>query len=184
MKLQGQKGREFKMLKMKKKYTLLLFLLFYGYFCHAQPPGDDGNRIEVIKMAYITRELNLTPQEAQNFWPVYNNYVNEIKQARSQYPDDEIAFEKKVVEIKERYQGDFKRVLGNDNQRVNKVYTTERQFNNTLRSELKNRQQKQQNYQQSQQNQLQQPKSNGNNPNNDNNVKRENGNAKRPHPPL
>ena len=183
MKQQEEKGREFKMLKMKKKYTLLLFLFFHGYFCHAQPPGgDDGNRVEVIKMAYITRELNLTPQEAQNFWPVYNNYVNEIKQARVQYPDDEVAFEKKVVEIKERYQGDFKKVLGNS-QRVNKVYTTDRQFNNTLRNELNNRQQKQQNYQQPQQNQLQ-PQNNGNNPNKKNDIKRENGNAKKPHPPL
>jgi hypothetical protein len=173
------------MLKMKKKYTLLLFLLFPCYFCHAQSTGgDDGNRIEVIKMAYITRELNLTPQEAQNFWPVYNNYVNEIKQARVQYPDDEVKFEKKVVEIKERYQGDFKRVLGNDNQRVNKVYTTERQFNNTLRSELKNRQQKQQNYQQSQQNQLQQPPNNGNDFNKNNNIRKENENVRKPHPPL
>ena len=28
--------------------------------------------------------------------------------------NDEVAFEKKVVEIKERYQGNFKKVLGNN----------------------------------------------------------------------
>ena len=89
---------------MKKKYFLSLFLFFHGYFCLSQQPPveDDANRVEVVKMAYITRELNLTPQEAQNFWPVYNNYENEIKQARNQYPNDEVAFEKKVVEIKEQ----------------------------------------------------------------------------------
>jgi len=98
---------------MKKKYFLSLFLFFHGYFCPAQqPPAEgDANRVEVVKMAYITRELNLTPEEAQNFWPVYNNYENEIKQARNQYPNDEVAFEKKVVQIKERYQKDFKKVL-------------------------------------------------------------------------
>ena len=35
-----------------------------------------------------------------------------LKQARNQYPNDEVAFEKKVVEIKERYQDNFKKVLG------------------------------------------------------------------------
>ena len=51
--------------------------------------------------------------------------------------------QKKVVEIKERYKSNFKKVLGNNNQRINKVYTTDKQFNNALRNELKNRQQKQ-----------------------------------------
>jgi len=175
---------------MKKIYTLLLFLFFHNYFCQSQPPeGDDGSKVEVIKMAYITHELNLTPQEAQNFWPVYNNYVNEIKQARNQYPNDEVAFEKKVVGIKERYQGNFKKVLGNNSQRVNKVYTTDKQFNNALNNELKNRQQKKQNFQQPQQKQIQpqQPHKNENKPannNNNNNIKRGSGNAKKPHPPF
>jgi hypothetical protein len=129
------------MIKTKKIFFLFLFLLFGGYFCCAQTPDNgDENRVEVVKMAYLTRELNLTPQEAQNFWPVYNNYVNEIKQARDQYPNDEVAFEKKVVEIKEHYQGNFKKVLGNSDERVNKVYTTDKKFNNTLRNELKRRQ--------------------------------------------
>ena len=128
---------------MKKIYTLLLFLCFHGYFCSAQAPDQSDNRVEVVKMGYMTRELDLTPEEAQSFWPVYNNYVNEIKQARNRYPNDEVAFEKKVVEIKERYKSNFKKVLGTNNQRINKVYTTDKQFNNALRNELKNRQQKQ-----------------------------------------
>ena len=176
---------------MKKIYTFFLFLFFHSYFCQSQPPdGDDGNRVEVVKMAYMTRELNLTPEEAKDFWPVYNNYVNEIKQARNQYPNDEVAFEKRVVEIKEHYQGNFKKVLGNNSQRVNKVYTTDKQFNNTLRNELKNRQQNRiqndQN-QQPEQKQLQQvPKNNGSNSNKPkkNNVKKGNGNNKKSHPPF
>jgi len=167
------------MKKMKKLYPLLLFLFFHSYFCRAQSSsGDDENRVEVVKMAYITRELNLSPQEAQNFWPVYNNYVSEIKQARNQYPNDEIKFEKKAVEIQERYQGNFKKVLEN-NQRANKVFTTDKQFNTTLRTELKNRQQTRvQNFQQQQNQQIQK---NNNTPNK---VKRGNGNIKRQKPPL
>jgi hypothetical protein len=189
-----RKKREFKFQEMKKIYTLLLFLFFHSYFCAAQTPeGDkDNDRVEVVKMAYITRELKLTQEEAQSFWPVYNNYVNEIKQARNQYPNDEVAFEKKVVEIKEHYQQNFKKVLGNNSQRVNKVYTTDKQFNNALRNELKNRQQNhvQDNQQPTQQKSQHAPNDNGNNPNKnsnkvkDNSAKKENGNKKKPHPPL
>ena len=171
---------------MKKIYTTLLwFLLFNSYFCKAQSSdGSDENRVEVVKMAYITRELNLTPQEAQNFWPVYNNYQNEIKQARSQYPNSEVDFEQKVVEIKQRYQGNFKKVLGGNNQRLNKVYTSDRQFNTMLRTEQNNRQQNRaQNFQQKPQQANNQPeKNNAISPNK--NTKRGNGNVKRQRPPL
>lgn len=130
------------MKRMKKIYLLLLFLSFHSYFCKAQqaPNDNDNQRIEVIKMAFISRDLNLSPQESQNFWPVYNNYQNELKQARLQYPDNEIEYDKKVVEIKQRYQESFKKVLGNDNQRLNKVYTTDKKFRDMMRTELQNRQ--------------------------------------------
>jgi hypothetical protein len=159
---------------MKKFFTLLLLLSFHSYFCQAQQNDDgDESKIEMVKMAYMTRELNLTPQEAQNFWPVYNNYQKELRQARSKYANDEVAFEKKAVEIKERYQGNFKKVLGN--QRANKVYTSDKQFNNTLRNELNNRRKRSQNIQQQRLNQNQKNKGN-NSPNK--NIKRGNGNKK------
>lgn len=145
------KQKVYKM-KIMKVYILLFFLFFHCYFCNAQqPPNDNDNqRVEVIKMAYISRQLNLSPQEAQNFWPVYNNYQDEIKQARTTYPDDELKYEQKVVEIKQRYQDNFKKVLGNDGQRVNKVYNTDRQFRDMIRSEYQNRLRQRQNFQQKQ----------------------------------
>ncbi|HVX24919.1 MAG TPA: hypothetical protein VHB70_01155 [Parafilimonas sp.] len=154
------------MKKMKKIYPLLLFLFFHSYFCFSQQPPneDDDQRIDVIKMAYISQELNLSPQEAQNFWPVYNNYQNEIKQARNQYPNDEVAYEKKVVEIKQRYQPNFKKVLGNNGQRLNKVYTTDRKFHDMMRNELQKRQQQrqQQDFQQKPNQQQHPPRNMGN----------------------
>lgn len=176
------------MKKMKKIYTLLLFLFFHSYFCQSQPPdGNDGNPVEVVKMAYITQELNLSPQEAQNFWPVYNNYNRELKQAQKQYPNDIVAYERKVVEIKERYQGSFRRVLGNNSQRINKVYTTDRQFKQLLQNEQKNRQQRQgqnfQKQQQPQQRQFQEPPQRNNGKNNGKNNNPNRGGFKKQKPP-
>ena len=135
---------------MKKIYFLLLLLSLHSYFCMAQKADSSENKVEVIKMAYITKEVNLSPDEAQKFWPVYNNYNNELRQARVKYQNDEVGYTEKEAEIKKRYQGNFKKILNNDN-RVNKVYTTDRGFNNMLRNNLQNRQKVKKNFQQQQQ---------------------------------
>jgi len=36
--------------------------------------GDRRERVEALRTAYITRHLNLTPTEAQQFWPLYNEF--------------------------------------------------------------------------------------------------------------
>lgn len=123
-----------------KFYFSLLFLLLHCYFCNAQPPqGDNQNRLEAIKIAYITKELNLSPGEAQKFWPAYNGYMNELKQAGTQYQNNEVGFEEKIVEIKKKYKGNFQKILGSDT-RVNKMFTADRNYRDMLRKELQNRQ--------------------------------------------
>ncbi len=122
-----------------KFYFSLLFLLLHCYFCNAQPPQGDRNRLEAIKIAYITKELNLSPGEAQKFWPAYNGYMDELKQAGTQYQNNEVGFEEKIVEIKKKYKGNFQKILGSDT-RVNKMFTADRDYRNMLRKELQNRQ--------------------------------------------
>ncbi len=39
-------------------------------------------RMEAIKIAYITKELNLTPEESAKFWPVYNKHHEKLKNLR------------------------------------------------------------------------------------------------------
>ena len=139
---------------MKKIYFLLLLLSLHSYFCEAQGGDSSQNKVEVIKMAYITKEVDLSPDEAQKFWPVYNSYNNELKQARIKYQNDEVGYAQKEAEIKKRYQGNFKKILNNDT-RVNKVYATDRGFNDMLRNNLQNRQKVKKNFPQQQQQQKQ-----------------------------
>lgn len=47
------------------------------------PPGERPN-IEAIKVAYITKQLNLSAEEAQKFWPVHNAYMAELKKLETQ----------------------------------------------------------------------------------------------------
>ncbi len=49
-----------------------LFLTTLQWQVNAQERSDD--RIKAIKVAYITERLSLTPEEAEVFWPVYNEF--------------------------------------------------------------------------------------------------------------
>ena len=42
------------------------------------------SRIESQKIAFITQKLDLTPTEAQLFWPIYNEYQTKMKEIRQQ----------------------------------------------------------------------------------------------------
>ncbi|MCC2546544.1 hypothetical protein LJY25_08825 [Hymenobacter sp. BT175] len=56
----------------------LLLLLSVAGFAQAQPGGGKRQqrlgRIENAKIAYLTDKLSLTQDQAQRFWPVYNEF--------------------------------------------------------------------------------------------------------------
>ena len=123
----------------KKFIVLLVFLINISYFCIAQPQqGARGNKAEAIAVAYLTKELALTTEESQKFWPVYNNYRAEIKKARKDKPEDEVEFEESVLNIRKKYKTEFKRILGTE-QRANKIFVLEKNFREMLRKELMDR---------------------------------------------
>jgi hypothetical protein len=125
-------------IKMKKNIISCLFLCFCFYFCVAQPPKRAA-RLEAIKVAFVTNALNLTEEEAQKFWPVFNKYTAEIKAARQANKEDELQKEEEVLAIRKKYKPEFKKIL-NDDARVNKIYSLEKDFINMLQKELKKRQ--------------------------------------------
>ena len=62
------------------KIIVLLAIVLAGFL---QTNAQDGNaKIEQMKIAFITKRLNLSTEEAQKFWPVYNQYEAEKKQIR------------------------------------------------------------------------------------------------------
>jgi len=124
---------------MKKYYFLTVTFLLAAYFCNAQQ-NDRQSKIEALKIAYITKELNLSAEEAQKFWPVFNEYAKNLKTVRREHLTDELAFEEKALDIRKRFKTDFKKVLVDDG-RVNKIYSMERNFRDALKKELEVRQQ-------------------------------------------
>ena len=54
---------------------LLMIMLGNSVDVNAQR-GDRRGKLEKLKIAFITEKLNLSPETAKEFWPVYNEYDN------------------------------------------------------------------------------------------------------------
>lgn len=65
---------------MKKNiiYGILLFILSIN-LTQAQEHRSKEERIKALKVAFITEELALTPEQSQNFWPLYNELQGKLK---------------------------------------------------------------------------------------------------------
>jgi tRNA U34 5-carboxymethylaminomethyl modifying GTPase MnmE/TrmE len=122
---------------MKKILLFILFFINISYFCFAQQ-DERVRKAEAIQIAYLTKELGLTPEEAQKFWPVFNNYRDEIKRAKTQNNTGVVELEEQIVNIRKKYKAEFKKVLPDD-KRVNKVFKAERDLVTMFQKELENR---------------------------------------------
>jgi hypothetical protein len=102
----------------------------------------EGGRLEALKIAWLTKKLNLTPEEAQRFWPVYNQYSAEIKRVRENGVKQnvpEIVIEQQVLDIRKRYNGDFIKALSP--QRADQFFRLEKEFGAFVTKELMQRRQ-------------------------------------------
>jgi hypothetical protein len=122
---------------MKKLLLLTLIFTNINYFCFGQQ-DERVKKAEAIQIAYLTQELGLTPEEAQKFWPIYNSYKDEIRGANVNRPGDVLAAEEKVLNIRKKYKTEFKKAIS-DEQRVNKIFSAEKNFRDMLQKELQNR---------------------------------------------
>ena len=71
-------------MKFSAKYILVFVVaIFATKLSYAQPGKSD--KVEALKVSFITEKISLTPQEAQSFWPLYNEYNDKIKFARKNF---------------------------------------------------------------------------------------------------
>ncbi|WP_157941186.1 MULTISPECIES: hypothetical protein [Arenibacter] len=60
---------------MNKKLKILAPLLFLmATISVSSQEKQDWEKIKSLKVAFITEKLELTPKEAQSFWPLYNEH--------------------------------------------------------------------------------------------------------------
>lgn len=149
----------------------LLVRLFSGLLCimllpaqeilaqdNAKEAQSKQDKIKSLEIAYISRELDLTPEEAQKFWPLYNKYTHEVNQLIAERKrktqelkgkprtddkvaaaalDKELGYERKMLDIKTRYKQEFLKAI--PARKVGILYRSEREFRNMMIRQMKER---------------------------------------------
>ncbi|MBN7813606.1 hypothetical protein J0A68_21805 [Algoriphagus sp. H41] len=59
-----------------KKYLPLSIVLFLGLVWNAlaQRPPVDREKLEAARIAFITTRIDLKPEQAEKFWPIFNEF--------------------------------------------------------------------------------------------------------------
>lgn len=139
----------------KTTFYLSLLIGLLPLLSQAQPrPMEE--RIEALRIAFFTEKLQLTPEESQNFWPLYNEYQDKEKSIRKTYRDDKslelmsdaeaekliedsFEMEEKMLSLRKEYYQKMRRLL--PVRKVALLSRIERQFKERLLEEWRNRQQ-------------------------------------------
>lgn len=138
---------------LRVKFILSTLCLLFALQFTSKAQQQNFEAIESEKVAFITKELKLTPSEAQKFFPIYNKYNEEMWNLRrakrgastphgasslSSPKRDVIAYDAKEVEIKKKYRSEFTKVVGQA--RASEFFQVVEDFNNKLRHTLQSRQ--------------------------------------------
>lgn len=67
-----------------KKFIAIVMLVTVFYMAKAQD-DEAMSKIESAKIGLITERLGLSPKQAQEFWPLYNQFMQERNSMRSEF---------------------------------------------------------------------------------------------------
>lgn len=144
-----------------KKYVTILLICFGLFSGIAQNRGGGKEKIKQLKIAYFTKNLDLSEEEAQQFWPVYNAFDDknhELRRSLNRIKRDaksnENMSETEATSILDRIQSIEKQVYENMRDLTNKLRKflsakkiirlkkTEHEFNKELMKKFRDRRRK------------------------------------------
>jgi len=131
-------------MKTVKKGLIVAVFMLSIIFVKAQEQTRK-EKMEALKIAYITEKLELTESEAKNFWPIFNDYQSAKKdihgkksekkkpnfdemseQEIESFIDNKITNAQKLLDLKKEYLEKFKKIL--PIKKVAKLLQAERGF--------------------------------------------------------
>jgi hypothetical protein len=127
---------------MKKLFSVLV--IFCWLCLPARSQGQQqrpmAGLVEAYKTAFITQRLNLSTEEAQKFWPIYNAYSAEVRQANVAYHQNhnELELEETRLNIKKKYSVEFLKAISPG--KINDFFKAEKDFEVIIRREMQRRQ--------------------------------------------
>ena len=140
-----------------KRILYILLLIFAANTLPAQTASTQSGaeRVQALRVAFLTKRLELTPAEAQVFWPVYNEYQDKLEALRQQRRkdrkasasdalsekeaeallDQELAFRQQEADLQKTYYQRFKGVL--TVRKTLKLMRAEEEFKRVLLEQIK-----------------------------------------------
>ena len=123
---------------MKNPFISFVALFSFLLISLKLPAQNRQDKIESIKIAYLSQRLHLDPPTAEKFWPVYNQYEEEIRKARkalreenrSTSVEEQLDKEQELLNIRKRYSTLFLKVISGD--QLQELYAAEKDFNRIL----------------------------------------------------
>lgn len=108
------------------------------------PNAPGLQRLQNIKESFLKKRLSLTNDEAQQFWPLYRQYQDEMANVRrlkrlnnsdaqangSEQVKKDLEYESKLVNLKKHYNDEFLKILPAE--KVSLLYKSEREFNDEM----------------------------------------------------
>lgn len=140
-----------------KNLPFILFFFFLSGIQSLQAQDSSMEAIRTRRIAFLTERMSLTPEEAKQFWPVYNEY-NEKRDQQSdahrqkwsdkevsemspeeagRYAEDQVLYMESAAAIKREYYEKLKRIL--PVKKIALLYEAERDFNKMLFQEARRR---------------------------------------------
>ena len=99
---------------------------------------EQREKIEMFKIQFITKNLELTKNEAEGFWPVYEAHKKEMQEIIKTKMNDEILLQEAMLNARKKYKADLLPVLKTE-ERVNNALKVERDFLYKMRHEVSKR---------------------------------------------
>ncbi len=139
---------------MIKRLPITIILLFV--LSSTVLAQNKKEKIESMRVAFIAKEVNLSPQEAQLFWPIYNEWQDKLEALKGKrkefkkikeepnlftdkeiesYLNTELYIKQKEVELFKEYHEKLKKIL--TLKKVALVYKAEEEFKKELIKQLK-----------------------------------------------
>ena len=115
-----------------KRFFLMVFLTHLAAFAVAQSGDAKRDKIDALRASFIAKKVNFTGQEAQAFWPLYNemndkqdavrktfkiqynpktNYDFQTDKEAEAYLNAELLLKQKEYELYKEYYDKFKKIL-------------------------------------------------------------------------
>ncbi|MFN0049804.1 MAG: hypothetical protein ACKVOU_11840 [Cytophagales bacterium] len=143
---------------MNYKYILILLFLWFGFSItiHGQATSTK-DKMEAIKIGFLTDRLDLSSNQAASFWPMYNEYSAKRKELKSkiaalsmekqidQLNEDQISqdiktlfsFKEAKIQLEKEYMLKFTKIISQ--RQAAKLYYAEREFVKILLKKLEDK---------------------------------------------